>query len=81
MTAAEYFIQVVGALERLGIPFMVVGSMSSNIYGIPRSTKDAEFVIELGNQGISSLATALGRSTHSIPMSHSKASREPPSTR
>ena len=34
---------------------MVVGSMSSNIYGIPRSTKDADFVIELGNQSISRL--------------------------
>jgi hypothetical protein len=60
MTAAEYVIHVVEALERLGIPFMVVGSMSSNIYGIPRSTKDADFVIQLGDQSISGLATALG---------------------
>ena len=49
MTAAEYVVQVVAAMERLGIPFMVVGSMSSNIYGIPRSQsiKDA-FPLERG---------------------------------
>lgn len=34
------------ALNDLDIPYMVVGSLSSNVYGIPRSTVDADFVIE-----------------------------------
>lgn len=41
--AAELIIE---SLHRLGIPFMIVGSFSSNIYGVERSTKDADFVIE-----------------------------------
>jgi hypothetical protein len=60
MTAAECVIAIATALERLGIPFMVVGSFSSNVYGIARSTKDADFVIQLGDQPIGTLATALG---------------------
>jgi hypothetical protein len=39
---------------------MIVGSFSSNVYGIARSTKDADFVIQLGDQTIGSLATVLG---------------------
>ena len=38
MTAADCVIAVAAALDRLGIPFMVVGSFSSNVYGIARST-------------------------------------------
>jgi hypothetical protein len=37
---------VADALNRLGIDFLVVGSFSSNIYTTPRSTLDADFVVE-----------------------------------
>ena len=33
----------------LQISFMLVGSFSSNFYGVPRSTEDADFVIELSS--------------------------------
>jgi len=59
MTAAECVIAVSAALDRLGIPFMIVGSFSSNVYGIARSTKDADFAIQLGDRSIGSLAAAL----------------------
>lgn len=36
----------IDALNGLNIPYMVVGSLSSNYYAIPRSTRDADFVIE-----------------------------------
>ena len=49
MTSEEAVLAVIGALEALGIDYMLVGSMSSNFYGIPRSTQDADFVIELKN--------------------------------
>jgi hypothetical protein len=39
---------------------MVVGSFSSNIYGIPRSTKDADFVIEAEGDAITRLAKEIG---------------------
>src|SRR6267143_605356 len=40
-------LRVADALSACGIPYMLVGSFSSNYYGIPRSTKDADFVVEL----------------------------------
>ena len=39
---------MIEALNAAGIPFMLVGSLSSNAYGIERSTKDADFVVQLG---------------------------------
>ncbi len=36
---------VIEALRKLGVPHMVVGGLSSNAYGIPRSTKDADIVL------------------------------------
>jgi hypothetical protein len=60
MTGAEATLAVVDALERLGIPYMVVGSFSSNTYGVPRSTQDADFVIQLGSHSVREIADQLG---------------------
>jgi hypothetical protein len=40
---------VVNVLEDGSYPYMLVGSFSSNLYGIARSTKDADFVIDVGD--------------------------------
>ena len=37
---------VIETLNRLSVPYMVVGSFSSNAYGVARNTQDADFVIE-----------------------------------
>ncbi len=34
-------------LNELGLDYMVVGSFSSNRYGVPRATKDADFVLKI----------------------------------
>jgi hypothetical protein len=60
MTSDEAALAVVEALEALGIPYMLVGSFSSNYYGIGRSTKDADFVAEIGSQSVVQLAARLG---------------------
>lgn len=60
MNAADFVIRVIDALERLRIPYMTVGSFSSNVYGRMRSTKDADFVVELGDTPINAVAAALG---------------------
>lgn len=49
MSSNELVLRVVQALERLQVPYMIVGSFSSNAYGIARSTQDADFVIELAD--------------------------------
>lgn len=46
-TEHELLVDCVERLNRLGQPYMVVGSMASNFWGIPRSTHDLDFVIVL----------------------------------
>jgi hypothetical protein len=53
-------VEVVDALERRQIPYLLVGSFSSNFYGIPRSTKDVDLVVELGQHSIREVASELG---------------------
>ena len=60
MTAMDLVTRVIDALEALHIPYMVVGAFSVNVYGRPRSTEDADFVIELGDTPVSSLVGELG---------------------
>ena len=43
---------VVDVILKEQIPFLMVGSFSSNFYGIPRSTKDGDLVVELGNRSV-----------------------------
>jgi hypothetical protein len=42
MTAEHIVCQVLDALEAPGAPHTVVGSFSSNLYGLPRPTRDAD---------------------------------------
>lgn len=35
------------ALERQGVPYMLVGSLASMLYGEPRMTRDIDFVVDL----------------------------------
>jgi hypothetical protein len=37
---------VVGALDDLGIPYMLTGSLASAYYGAPRSTQDVDLVVD-----------------------------------
>jgi hypothetical protein len=59
MTGNEAARFVAEGLEACGISYMLVGSFSSNFYGAPRATQDADFVIELGQSSISELARQL----------------------
>jgi hypothetical protein len=60
MTPQEATGAVVDAMDALRIPYMLVGSLSCNYYMIPRSTQDADFVVQLPPGAISSLANRLG---------------------
>lgn len=52
-------VAMLDALHAEEIPFLLVGSFSSNHWGIPRSTRNADFVIELGEKSVLSLAKHL----------------------
>ena len=60
MNARPIVLAVLEALEHFSVPYMVVGSFSSNVYGIPRSTKDADFVVQLEQTGIGAIGERLG---------------------
>ena len=59
MTADEAVVAVLDALEAVGVPYMIVGSLASNFHGIPRSTRDADFVVELEPGSLPRLEDAL----------------------
>lgn len=51
--------QVAQALEATGVPHVLVGSMSSNIHGFARSTKDLDLVVQSDRAGLDGLFAAL----------------------
>jgi hypothetical protein len=60
MKAQEIVQRVFESLEAASIPYVLVGSFASNIYGIVRSTKDADFVIQVVPGQFKSMLDALG---------------------
>jgi hypothetical protein len=62
MTGDEATLAVIDTLEALQVPYMLVGSLSSNVYGVSRSTKDADFVIQVGDLSVRTIADRLGPS-------------------
>lgn len=59
MTADEALVAGIAALDAAGIPYMIVGSLAANFHGIPRSTRDADLVIELRADSLDCLRSAL----------------------
>lgn len=51
--------RVLHALDRLGIRYMVGGSLASSIHGIQRSTRDIDIVASVGEQHTGPLASDL----------------------
>lgn len=47
MTESDLLKDCLLRLNRTGVAYMVTGSMASNFWGIPRSTHDLDFVIQL----------------------------------
>ena len=60
MTSETVTSEMIDALNQMGSPWMIVGSFSTNYYGIPRSTKDADFVLRLEGKSIRELVSLLG---------------------
>lgn len=59
MTPDDAVVAVLAALDAVTIPFMLVGSLASNFHGIPRSTRDADLVVQLPPDGLRRLSAAL----------------------
>lgn len=59
MNGTDSLLMLIEAFDRAEIPYMIVGSYSSNFYGIPRLTKDADVVVHLRSEEWSKLPTIL----------------------
>jgi hypothetical protein len=59
VTPDEAVVAMLDVLEAVRIPYMLVGSLASNFHGIPRSTRDADFVVELDADGLERLRARL----------------------
>jgi len=46
MTERELLLDCLRRLNRLGIPYMLTGSMAANFWGVPRTTHDLDFVVD-----------------------------------
>jgi hypothetical protein len=58
VTADEAVVAVLDAFVTARVPYMVVGSLASNFYGIPRATRDPDFVVELAQGSLARLSAA-----------------------
>src|SRR5687768_2719789 len=59
-TERELLIDCFERLNRLAIPYMLAGSMASNYWGIPRTTRDLDFVLALARKDVDRLAAEFG---------------------
>ena len=59
MTPDEAVLAVLDALDAAAIPYMIVGSLASNFHGVPRSTRDADFVVQLSPDSLQRLGASL----------------------
>lgn len=60
MTSDEATLKVIDALNALSVPYMLVGSWSVNFYCAPRSSQDADFVVQMDSGLLPALMQALG---------------------
>ncbi len=60
MGSTDIVLRMLRLFDELAIPYMLVGSYSSNYYGRPRSTKDADFVVAMQSHQLAQIQHALG---------------------
>jgi hypothetical protein len=60
VNSTDIVLHFIDAFDQLSIPYMVVGSYSSNVYGRPRATQDADFVLQISGNPIPDLVRILG---------------------
>ncbi|SDR65542.1 hypothetical protein [Opitutus sp. GAS368] len=63
----DWLFQFIDPLERAGIPYALVGSVASSIYGEPRATNDLDVVIQIGANDAPRLLAAFPEKTFYVP--------------
>jgi len=55
----EVTTKVTRVLEELGVPYLIGGSLASTLYGMVRTTQDADIVAEMGPEHVQPFVSAL----------------------
>jgi hypothetical protein len=55
----EIMVAVAGAFERIGVPYLIGGSLASSLHGIPRATQDVDIIAQLAPHNVSDFIDAL----------------------
>jgi len=70
VTSDEAIAAVIDALDALRVPYLLVGALASNLYGVPRSTRDADFLVVLSEGDMALIQNQLGSRFHLDPQVH-----------
>lgn len=63
----DWLFQFIEPLERSAIPYALVGSVASSIYGEPRATNDVDLVIQVGVEDAQRLTAAFSPDRFYVP--------------
>jgi len=55
----EVTLKVTGVFEKLGVPYVIGGSLASTLYGLVRTTQDSDIVAEMRPEHIPAFVTSL----------------------
>ena len=61
MTPAAAFQELLAALDRLDIPYLVSGSVASSVHGVARATRDIDVLVDMRENQVAPLASALSK--------------------
>ena len=78
MTEQELLLDCVRRLNESGVTYMVTGSMASNAWGIPRTTHDLDFVVQLPPSHISTLVRAFESPDYFLDEASVRSAYRPP---
>lgn len=65
--AFQVVLEVTRVLDEIGVPYLVGGSLASSLWGIPRSTQDADLVVDLRVEHVEPFTARLAASFYLSP--------------
>ena len=78
MNEQDLLRECVRRLNACGVQYMLTGSMASNAWGIPRTTHDLDFVIQLPPSQIPALVEAFAGPDYFLDEASARAAYQPP---
>src|SRR5688500_3752858 len=55
----EVTLKVTGVLEKLGVPYLIGGSLASTLYGMVRTTQDSDIIAEMRSEHVQPFVSPL----------------------